>query len=144
MKLQKITIKNFRGLKGENNTIDFSNSNIIFLIGQNNVGKSTYLRAYEFFVNPSVEVKRLHDNRPILLRFYHLLPIEVCFELLCKRQWFVRLTGYNRCWWRKYPLFVDKKRAPTNGFRGFFQAIPWNSSWKTLIWTVHHSVQNLW
>jgi predicted ATP-dependent endonuclease of OLD family len=53
MKLQKITIKNFRGLKGENNTIDFSNSNIIFLIGQNNVGKSTYLRAYEFFVNPS-------------------------------------------------------------------------------------------
>lgn len=53
MKLQKLIIKNFRGLKGENNIIDFSNSNIIFLIGQNNVGKSSFLRAYEFFVNAS-------------------------------------------------------------------------------------------
>jgi predicted ATP-dependent endonuclease of OLD family len=51
MKLAKLKIQNFRGLKGENNEIDFSNSNIIFLIGQNNVGKSTYLRAYEFFTN---------------------------------------------------------------------------------------------
>lgn len=52
MKLQKLIISNFRGLKGENNIIDFANSDIIFLIGQNNVGKSTYLHAYEFFVNP--------------------------------------------------------------------------------------------
>ena len=50
MKLQRLIIKNFRGLKGENNIIDFSNSNIIFLIGMNNVGKSSFLRAYEFFV----------------------------------------------------------------------------------------------
>lgn len=42
MKLQKLIIKNFRGLKGEN-VINFENSNIIFLIGQNNVGKSTFL-----------------------------------------------------------------------------------------------------
>ncbi len=53
MKLQKLIVKNFRGLKGENNVIDFSKSNIIFLIGQNNVGKSSFLRAYEFFVNSS-------------------------------------------------------------------------------------------
>ena len=52
MKLYKLIISNFRGLKGSSNIIEFSNSNIIFLIGQNNVGKSTYLRAYEFFVNP--------------------------------------------------------------------------------------------
>jgi len=51
MKLVKLKINNFRGLNGENNEIDFTNSNIIFLIGQNNVGKSTYLRAYEFFTN---------------------------------------------------------------------------------------------
>lgn len=51
MKIQKLIIRNFRGLKGEDNIINFSNSNIIFLIGQNNVGKSTFLRAYEFFVN---------------------------------------------------------------------------------------------
>ena len=53
MKLAKLKIQNFRGLKGENNIIDFIDSNIIFLIGQNNVGKSTYLRAYEFFTNSS-------------------------------------------------------------------------------------------
>ncbi|MBS4066763.1 MAG: AAA family ATPase, partial [Chitinophagaceae bacterium] len=53
MKLQKLIIKNFRGLKGDKNVIDFSSSNIIFLIGQNNVGKSSILRAYEFFVGSS-------------------------------------------------------------------------------------------
>lgn len=53
MKLQKLVVKDFRGLKGNGNVIDFSDSNIIFLIGQNNVGKSSYLKAYEFFVNPS-------------------------------------------------------------------------------------------
>lgn len=51
MKLAKLKIQNFRGLKGDKNEIDFIKSNIIFLIGQNNVGKSTYLRAYEFFTN---------------------------------------------------------------------------------------------
>lgn len=51
MKLQRLIISNFRGLKGDQNVIDFTNSNIIFLIGQNNVGKSTYLRAYEYFTN---------------------------------------------------------------------------------------------
>lgn len=50
MRLLKLKIQNFRCLKGDSNVIDFSKSNILFLIGQNNVGKSTYLRAYEFFV----------------------------------------------------------------------------------------------
>lgn len=51
MRLQKIIIKNFRGLKGDQNRIDFSSSNIIFLLGQNNIGKSSFLRAYEFFID---------------------------------------------------------------------------------------------
>ncbi|EOR24448.1 hypothetical protein A500_12624 [Clostridium sartagoforme AAU1] len=51
MKLLKLTVKNFRGLKGDKNIINFDDSDIIFLIGQNDVGKSTFLRAYEFFVN---------------------------------------------------------------------------------------------
>ena len=42
MKLIKLIISNFRGLKGSN-VIDFTNSNIIFLIGQNNIGKSSFL-----------------------------------------------------------------------------------------------------
>jgi putative ATP-dependent endonuclease of OLD family len=52
MKLQKLIVKNFRGLKGNENVIDFSQSNIIFLIGKNNVGKSSFLKGYEFFINP--------------------------------------------------------------------------------------------
>ena len=56
MKLLQLSIKNFRGLKGDNNKINFSHSDIIFLIGQNNVGKSSFLRAYQYFVNPKQKV----------------------------------------------------------------------------------------
>lgn len=50
MKLKELRIKNFRGLNGDGNIIRFDNSNIIFLIGQNNIGKSSFLHAYDFFV----------------------------------------------------------------------------------------------
>jgi len=72
MKLQKLIIKNFRGLKGDKNVIDFSKSNIIFLIGQNNTGKSSFLRAYEFFVNAR-QIAAISD-------FYNYdlgIPIEI-------------------------------------------------------------------
>jgi len=81
MKLQKLIIENFRGLKGEENIIDFSNSNIIFLIGQNNVGKSTYLRAYEFFVNPK-QTARMEDfynydtSIPIIIEGWFLKEVD--------------------------------------------------------------------
>ena len=50
MRLKELRIKNFRGLNGNQNIIKFDNSNIIFLIGQNNIGKSSFLNAYNFFV----------------------------------------------------------------------------------------------
>lgn len=81
MKLQKLIIENFRGLKGKENVIDFSNSNIIFLIGQNNVGKSTYLRAYEFFVNPK-QTARTEDfynydtALPIIIEGWFLKEVD--------------------------------------------------------------------
>lgn len=66
MRLYQLKIKNFRGLKGDENIIKFDNSDIIFLIGQNNVGKSTYLRGYEFFVNSKQVAKRpdFYDYNP--------------------------------------------------------------------------------
>lgn len=72
MRLYQLTIRNFRGLKGERNTIKFEKSDIIFLIGQNNVGKSTYLRGYEFFVNSKQIAKRsdFYDYNPSI-------PIEM-------------------------------------------------------------------
>lgn len=51
MKLTKLKIKNFRGINGKNNVVEFNDSNIIFLIGKNNSTKSTFLHAYEFFTN---------------------------------------------------------------------------------------------
>ena len=51
MKIISFGVNNFRGIAGgiQNNTIEFNNSNTIFLLGQNNVGKSSFLKAYEFF-----------------------------------------------------------------------------------------------
>ncbi|MBL7559853.1 AAA family ATPase [Olleya sp. YSTF-M6] len=51
MKIISFGVNNFRGLSGgiTNNTIEFKDSNTIFLLGQNNVGKSSFLKAYEYF-----------------------------------------------------------------------------------------------
>lgn len=42
MKILQFGVNNFRGISGGllNNLIDFTNTNTIFLFGQNNVGKS--------------------------------------------------------------------------------------------------------
>jgi predicted ATP-dependent endonuclease of OLD family len=60
MKIISFGVNNFRGLAGGlgYNTIEFNSSNTIFLLGQNNVGKSSFLKAYEFFYKnstPSLE-----------------------------------------------------------------------------------------
>lgn len=75
MKLVKLIVKNFRGLKGDSNIINFDNSNIIFLIGQNDVGKSTFLRAYEFFVNPKQKA-----NNSDFYNYDENIPIEIIGE----------------------------------------------------------------
>lgn len=56
MKLVRFAINNFRGITGglEQNSINFENSNAIFIFGQNNVGKSTFLHGYEAFYGDAV------------------------------------------------------------------------------------------
>lgn len=56
MRLIKFSVNNFRAISGglENNQINFDGSNTIFIFGQNNVGKSTFLSAYDFFFNDKV------------------------------------------------------------------------------------------
>ena len=44
MKLLNITVKNFRSRNGDNTTLSFENSDIIFVFGKNNAGKSYLLR----------------------------------------------------------------------------------------------------
>jgi putative ATP-dependent endonuclease of OLD family len=60
MRIIKFGANNFRAISGglENNQINFDGSNTIFIFGQNNVGKSTFLAAYDFFFNnkePSID-----------------------------------------------------------------------------------------
>jgi putative ATP-dependent endonuclease of OLD family len=52
MKLTEMQVKNFRSLCGENIKVSFTDSNVIFVLGQNNVGKSALLSAYEYLVTP--------------------------------------------------------------------------------------------
>lgn len=53
MRIISFAVNNFRSISGglENNVIEFQDSNTIFLLGQNNVGKSSFLKAYDFFYN---------------------------------------------------------------------------------------------
>jgi putative ATP-dependent endonuclease of OLD family len=60
MRLIKFGVNNFRAISGglDQNQINFDGSNTIFIFGQNNVGKSTFLAAYDFFFydkSPSVD-----------------------------------------------------------------------------------------
>ena len=77
MRLIKFSVNNFRAISGglENNQINFDGSNTIFIFGQNNVGKSTFLAAYDFIFN---------DKTPTLDDFYRRdpeKPIEFELEL---------------------------------------------------------------
>ena len=53
MRIISFAVNNFRSISGGlvNNVIEFQDSNTIFLLGQNNVGKSSFLKAYDFFYN---------------------------------------------------------------------------------------------
>jgi len=71
MKIEFFAVNNFRGLSGglDANRIVFHNTNTLFIYGQNNVGKSTFLRAYEFLYEDSAptqdDFNRRNTSRPI-------------------------------------------------------------------------------
>ncbi|MCA1011400.1 ATP-dependent nuclease [Halobacillus halophilus] len=75
MKLIKLFISNFRGIGGEEGKpgvqIDFEDINLIYLIGQNNTGKSSTLSAYEYFVKSNMPAGEndfhKHSKKPITI-----------------------------------------------------------------------------
>jgi putative ATP-dependent endonuclease of OLD family len=80
MRLINFAVNNFRAISGglENNQINFDGSNTIFIFGQNNVGKSTFLAAYEFIYQNKAAVpddfyKRDESN---LMEFFLTLGID--------------------------------------------------------------------
>lgn len=76
MRIKSFAINNFRGITGglDKNTINFDDSNTIFVFGQNNVGKSSILKAYECFYLDSITEKDLcnssSDDIEIEIEFY--------------------------------------------------------------------------
>lgn len=65
MKLIRFAVNNFRGINGglSNNSINFDISSSIFIFGQNNVGKSSFLRAYQSFYEDSVSNEDFTDSK---------------------------------------------------------------------------------
>ncbi|MFZ3532177.1 hypothetical protein LCA30_23795 [Vibrio harveyi] len=63
MKINYFAINKFRGISGglDQNKIVFEDTNTLFIYGQNNVGKSTFLKAYQYFYK---------DEKPVKEGFY--------------------------------------------------------------------------
>ncbi len=57
MKLFQLSVNNYRCIRGgiEQNTIKFDESNTIFIFGRNNVGKSSFLKAYQAYYESLVK-----------------------------------------------------------------------------------------
>ena len=89
MRLSSFTIQNFRSISNEQISISFENSNVIFLFGQNNSGKSTILTAYEYLVTPNqtANIEDFHlystDNSII---FYADFKKETSDEIVFKEK----------------------------------------------------------
>ncbi|MET0945504.1 MAG: AAA family ATPase, partial [Flavobacterium sp.] len=72
MKLLDITINNFRSINGENIKLSLDCSDIIFVFGQNNAGKSSLLSAYEYLITPKQKALLsdflgFKENNPIVI-----------------------------------------------------------------------------
>jgi len=65
MKIISFAVNNFRGITGglDSNKIDFSGSNTIFIFGKNNVGKSTFLMAYDFLYSSKTPVENDYNKK---------------------------------------------------------------------------------
>lgn len=57
MRIVRFSVNNFRCIEGglDQNTVTFNGSYTIFIFGQNNVGKSSFLKAYKAYYDNSVE-----------------------------------------------------------------------------------------
>lgn len=57
MKISQFRVNNYRCIQGglDSNTVKFGDSHTIFIFGQNNVGKSSFLKAYKTFYDNYVE-----------------------------------------------------------------------------------------
>lgn len=145
MKLIKLKINNFRGLKGENNIIEFDGNDLIFLIGKNNIGKSTFLKSYQYISN-SKQLAQIDDfyNRdesiPIEIEGFFKLEGLVDEETLDSNGWIEKWVDSEKIlrvkkeWtqagekFKKYTYNPSSEEYELNGFGGmdtlFTSSIP--------------------
>ncbi len=79
MKLKSIRVTNFRAIRGSETVLSFDGSDIIFLLGQNNTGKTATLAAYEYLVAP---------KQKALLSDFHGFSIAtpICIQATFQRE----------------------------------------------------------
>jgi predicted ATP-dependent endonuclease of OLD family len=139
MKLQRLCIQNFRGIKGESpedNTISFETSDIVFLIGQNNVGKSSFLRAYEFFVSPKQTSSKtdFYDYKienPILIEAHFLKETEDDKDVELAKNGRSQDPEWSRRWTDENSIIKIRKVWDGIGATGKKQTLnPENSEWQ--------------
>jgi putative ATP-dependent endonuclease of OLD family len=73
MKIKSLKIKNFRAFKGEQE-LDFD-SNLIFLVGENNSGKSTVLESINYLINGAEKEKKYKSNSALDSEFVEVEAI---------------------------------------------------------------------
>ena len=107
MQLLKISIKTFRGIGASTDEngepkgveVNFDSNEIIFLIGNNNVGKSAVLHAYDYFVTASKKAEaddfhgKSEDSPPIELEAWIQAETDEDREHQAVKTW---LYGYNQ------------------------------------------------
>ncbi len=98
MKIIYFSVNNFGCLTGgiKNNTVKFDGSNTIFLFGQNNAGKSSFLRAYDIIFN----------DHKILQSDFHKQDVKNVIEMVIE----VELTQ------EEIDEFGDKKQNALNKY----------------------------
>jgi putative ATP-dependent endonuclease of the OLD family len=115
MKLLSMSVKNFRGIKGENTKISFEDSDIIFLLGQNNAGKSTILTAYEYLVTPK--------QKAMINDFYgyseqNPIEIEAVFKKESNDEAEFKKKGFDKWVDNETSLIRFRKRWTVSGVEG--------------------------
>lgn len=134
MKIKSLKVVSFRNINGKHNILEFDDSDIIFIFGQNNVGKSTLLRAYEYFITPKKKcvLSDFHKfNEANIIEMEMVFTKEVgdneVFEKKGLNQWVSDTNEIRfRRTWRKVDadgqretFDPNKKEFVNNGFGGF-------------------------
>ena len=79
MRIISFAVDNFRGISGglDNNRINFDGSNTIFILGQNNVGKSTFLKAYSFIYSGQTPIEEDFHKKDLTREMQFELELEI-------------------------------------------------------------------